>query len=178
MSKSTNPEIYRFKLSSNAMELIKNFTNTHKYDESDIFREHWENWTKENTDIIRREKVLLEEMGYNGNLEEKMYKSARYYFKNKSNEKKQSKQRRQYIHFDKSFLVDMDKHVIGVAFPEKMKPSVAYNNFTSRQEYSGKMDNRVHEFETTGWLEVDILNKIKKTYKNRYFIQQKKFNMK
>ena len=174
MSKSTNPEIYRFKLSNNTMELIKNFTNVHKYDESDIFREHWEDWTKENVDIIRREKVVLEESGYNGNLEEKMYKSARYYFKNKSGEKKQSKQRRQYIHFNKLFLAGMDEHIVDVAFPEKMKPATAYNNFTSQQEYFNKIDTIVDEFETMGWLEVDILNKIKKTYKNRYFIQQKK----
>jgi|TARA_B110000495_G_C22901100_1_gene525836 hypothetical protein len=173
MSKSTNPGIYRFKLSCNALALIEKFTNVHKYDESDIFRDHWENWTKENVDIIRREKVLLEGMGYKGNLEEKMYKSARYYFKNKPNEKKQNKQRRQYIHFDKLFLADMDKHVIETAFIEKMKPSVAYNNFTSQQEYSNKIDIIVDEFEAMGWLEVDILKKVKKTYKNRYFIQQK-----
>lgn len=173
MSKSTNPKIYRFKLSSNALGMIEKFANVHKYDESDIFRAHWDNWAKENVDIIRREKLLLEEMGYNGNLEEKMYKSARYYFKNKSGEKK-SKQRRQYIHFDKSFLADMDKHVIEVAFHEKLKPATAYNNFTSQQEYSNKIDIIVDEFEIMDWLEVDILNKIKKTYKNRYFIQQKK----
>ena len=36
------------------------------------------------------------------------------------------------------------------------------------------MDGQVEYFQNHDWKEVDILNKIKKTYKNRYFIQQKK----
>ena len=69
MSKSTNSDIYRFKFSPNILNAIQTFTNVHKYDEPDIFREHWEMWTKENIDIIRREKVVLEKSGYDGNVE-------------------------------------------------------------------------------------------------------------
>ena len=177
MSKSTNSDIYRYKFSSNVLNDIQEFTNVHKYDEPDIFREHWEMWAKENIDIIRREKVILNDAGYDGNVEEKMYKSARYYFKNKSKKKKDAKKRRQYIHFNKSFLGDMDEHIVKIAFSEKMKPSTAYNNFTSIQEYSNKIDTIVDDFQKIDWKVVDILNKIKKTYKNRYFIQQKKFDI-
>ena len=71
----------------------------------------------------------------------------------------------------------MDEHIVKIAFSEKMKPSTAYNNFTSIQEYSNKIDTIVDDFQKIDWKEVDILNKIKKTYKNRYFIQQKKFDI-
>jgi hypothetical protein len=169
--------IYRFKFTSTIGTAIEQFSNVHKFDDACEFREAWDVWTKENECIIEREKTYLNSLGWTGDLGDKMYKSARYYFKNKST-KKEVKKRRQYITLDKKFLVDMDKHINELAFIGNMKPAHAYNNFTSRQDYSSKMDEQIEYFENAGWKEVDILNKIKKTYKNRYYMQQKKVQSK
>jgi hypothetical protein len=171
---TSQPITFRFKFSANISEAIEEFSNIHKYDDTHDFRDAWDIWKQENENVVEREQRYLTSLGWSGNLEDKMYKSARYYFKNKSTKKKEAKKRRQYVTLDKKFLADMDKHINEVAFTENMKPAHAYNNFTSRNEYSNKMDEQVEYFQNHDWKEVDILNKIKKTYKNRYFIQQKK----
>mgnify|MGYP006110872979 CR=1 FL=1 len=165
--------IYRFKFTSIIGVAIEQFSSVHKFDDAYEFREAWDAWTRENECIIEREKTYLNSLGWKGDLGDKMYKSARYYFKNKSIKQRDAKKRRQYATIDKKFLVDMDKHINEVAFVENMKPAHAYNNFTSRQDYSGKMDEQIEHFQNSDWKEVDILNKIKKTYKNRYYRQQK-----
>ena len=96
------------------------------------------------------------------------------YFKNKSTAQKEHKKRRKYVTIDKAFLADMDKHIAEVAFVEDLKPAHAYNNFISNDKYSSKMDNIIQDILDDHDLEeVAIEKKICKTYKNRYFIQQK-----
>ena len=46
-----------------------------------------EEWKEENIEVIDRETSYMINMGYEGDVVNKMYKSARYYFKNKSTEK-------------------------------------------------------------------------------------------
>jgi len=55
-----------------------------------------------------------------------------------------------------------------------LKPAHAYNNFVSDDKYSSKMDGIIEDLQDEHDLEeVEIEKKICKTYKNRYFIQQK-----
>ena len=115
-------------------------------------------------------------MGYTGDINNKMYKSARYYFKNKSTEKKETKQRRKYVTLNKGFLADMDRHILTVAFQQDMKPAHAYNNFVSDAMYSEKLDDVIQKLLDNDWKEPAAESKLKKTYKNRYFMQQKSSN--
>ena len=101
-----------------------------------------------------------------------MYKSARYYFKNKK-EKKEVKKRRKYVTLDKTFLADMDRHILLVAFRQDLKPVHAYNNFVSDSIYSRKIDMVIQNLLDDNWDEPAAECKLKKTYKNRYYIQQK-----
>ena len=166
--------IFRYKFSEQILQLIGGFSSTHKYDEPIQFREEWDLFVIENKDQLDRERRRLTSIGYNGNIDEKMYKSARYYFKNKSTAQKEHKKRRKYVTIDKAFLADMDKHITEVAFVEDLKPAHAYNNFISNDKYSNKMDNIIQDIlEDHDLEEAAIEKKICKTYKNRYFIQQK-----
>ena len=61
--------------------------------------------------LIEREITYMRNMGYEGDVIEKMYKSARYYFKNKSNEKTKPKKRRQYIGIDVMLKDKMDEFI-------------------------------------------------------------------
>ena len=91
------PKIYRYKFSNGFLPNLLDFARIHRYDEPTDFKEQWDLWTKNNKEIIDREKNYLNSMGYEGDVLKKMYKSARYYFKNKSLEKVKPKKRRQYI---------------------------------------------------------------------------------
>ena len=57
------------------------------------FKDNWKIWCDNNKDIIKTEIDILKGKGYEGDVLVKMYKSARYYFKNKSTEKKDAKKR-------------------------------------------------------------------------------------
>ena len=176
MATLTTSNIFRYKFDSPIVNLINIFAATHKYDDSSQFREEWDEFIKDNKASIDREKQRLINLGYTGDINNKMYKSARYYFKNKSTEKKETKQRRKYVTLNKGFLADMDRHISTVAFPQEMKPAHAYNNFISDATYSEKLDDALQKMLDNDWKEPAAESKLKKTYKNRYFIQQKSSN--
>ena len=68
----------------------------------------------------------------------------------------------------------MDKHINEIAFVQDLKPAHAYNNFISDDKYSSKMDEIIQDLMDENDLEeAEVEKKICKTYKNRYFIQQK-----
>ena len=94
----------------------------------------------------------------------------RYYFKNKDYKPQEKKERRKYISQDKDFICSIDEHVI-IAIRSNEKPAMAFSEFNKNFEnIVSNEKSRLKEFLNT---EQDILNKIKKTYKNRYFLQQK-----
>jgi hypothetical protein len=171
----TTTNIFRYKLDATLLDIIIEFAQVHKHDDSSQFREEWDNFSVNNKIVIDREKRRLTGIGYTGDMDDKMYKSARYYFKNKvEKEETGTKKRRKYVTLDKCFLSDMDRHIYQVAFKQDMKPAHAYNNFISDEIYSSKLDTVVQELLDREWKECDANVKIKKTYKNRYFIQQGK----
>tara|TARA_Y100001935_G_C17280810_1_gene497363 strand:+ start:1032 stop:1580 length:549 start_codon:yes stop_codon:yes gene_type:complete len=167
-------QIFRYKFSEQIHCLIGEFSSIHKFDEPIQFREEWDLFVIENKEQLEREKNRLVSLGYDKNVDEKMYKSARYYFKNKPTAKKEPKKRRKYVTIDKTFLGQMDKHINEIAFVQDLKPAHAYNNFISDDKYSSKMDEIVQDLMDENDLEeAEVEKKICKTYKNRYFIQQK-----
>jgi|TARA_B100000795_G_scaffold81111_1_gene58305 hypothetical protein len=167
--------IYRFKLSSELTTPMTEFANTHRFDEIPAFRESWDRWCYENSEIIETEKTRLENIGCEKDIQEKMYKSVRYYFKNKSSEKRKPKKRRQYIALDCDVLDTMNSHIDTQAFPNNYKPEFAYNNFVSNQSFNEGLDEEIRRLQTEYQLtEIDAEKKIKKTYKNRYYLKQKR----
>lgn len=171
---TTQSQIFRYKFSEQIHCLIGEFSSTHKFDEPIQFREEWDLFVIENKEQLEREKNRLVSIGYDKNVDEKMYKSARYYFKNKPTAKKEPKKRRKYVTIDKTFLGQMDKHINEIAFVQDLKPAHAYNNFISDDKYSSKMDEIIQDLMDENDLEeAAVEKKICKTYKNRYFIQQK-----
>lgn len=167
--------IYRFKFSDPFMDLLRNFANNHRFDEPSVFKERWVRWSYNDTnitEIIKEEKRLVDS-GYNGDIEDKMFKTVRYYLKNKSVEKKEPKKRRKYVSICKNIIESMDQHIEENAMSENMKPAVAYNNYSSHSVYSDMIDKEVDRLIHLEMNEVSAINKIKKTYKNRYYLQQK-----
>lgn len=169
-------KIYRFKFSENFLEILQQFSHLHQYDTPKIFKENYSKFTEEYKDIIIREKRILIGNGYNGDLNDKMYRSARYYFKNKDysiTEKNKDKiKRRQYIKQNTDFINLVDQHIATILKSE-IKPSEAFKKFQENELYMSGYKNEVLRISNYLESERDIINKIKKTYKNRFFIQQK-----
>jgi len=155
------------------MDQLKEFSATHRYDDVAVFQEHWLLWLKLNDTLIQRERTRLKSHGYRGDIHSKMYKSVRYYLKNRSAEAKEPKKRRKYLSLDKDFRTDIDLHIKEVAFTNELKPAHAYNNFISNYRYSSRMEDQIKALVNQGLDEASISKKLMKAYKNRYFGRQK-----
>ena len=83
---SKNIRTFRFEFSKQFIDELSRFSKVHQYDERRAYKEAWARWKSntEITDIISVEVRRLESIGYMGDIEDKMFKSGRYYFRKKS----------------------------------------------------------------------------------------------
>lgn len=161
--------IYRFKFTEDFMEQLYNFSKIHQYDDRKDFKEAWKLWTEENQDIIDEEITRLTNLGYDGDVIDKMFKSARYYFRKKSTEKKQPKQRRQYISVTRELLDAMDHHIEENIYNLDYQPKNGFISFCKANEKILK--ESITKIFEQGVKDSEVIeDKIKKTYKNRYFM--------
>tara|TARA_B100000886_G_scaffold339964_1_gene307174 strand:- start:13976 stop:14512 length:537 start_codon:yes stop_codon:yes gene_type:complete len=166
---------YRFKFSKDFLEILKEFTRIHKFDEAKIFKENFNEWKDENKEVINREVLYMKNMGYEGDVIEKMYKSARYYFKCKSSEKVKPKKRRQYIGIDIVLKDKMDEFIQNKLSEkgECPKPADAYTEFIENSSNKLILSNEKTRLISFGLEEECVNKKFKKTFKNRYFLKLK-----
>lgn len=77
---------FRFEFSKPFIQELSRFSKVHQYDERHTYKKEWSAWKSDQAiaEIMEMEKRRLEENGYTGNIEEKMFKSGRYYFRKKS----------------------------------------------------------------------------------------------
>jgi len=161
--------IYRYKFTEDFIEELYKFSKIHQYDERKNFKEAWKLWTEENQEIIDEETTRLTTLGYDGNVMDKMFKSARYYFRKKITEKKEPRQRRQYISVNRELLVSMDNHIEENIFNIDYQPKTGFVSFCKANELILK-ESIANLFEQ-GVKDTSLIeDKIKKTYKNRYFM--------
>tara|TARA_B100000900_G_scaffold182436_1_gene154791 strand:- start:15631 stop:16164 length:534 start_codon:yes stop_codon:yes gene_type:complete len=173
MDMSAKTKIYRHKFSPKFLEYLKDFSRIHRYDTAAAFKDNWEIWCDENKDIIEEERKKLKEQGYDGKVLVKMYKSARYYFKTKSNRKTEPVKRRNYIGLDSEFRDLMDNHIENVCARREMKPADGFVDFMDQVIYVDKINTETIRLKSYNFKQEEIFAKMKKTYKNRYFIYQK-----
>jgi len=167
--------IYRFKFTEEFMEELYKFSKIHQYDNRKDFKEAWNVWTEENENIIEEELRRLIDLGYDGDVLDKMFKSARYYFRKKSTERKEPKQRRQYISVNRELLDVMDNHIENNIYDENYQPKTGFIKFCKDNEKLLK--ETISKIFEQGIKDSELIEyKIKKTYKNRYFMLISKTN--
>jgi len=161
--------IYRYKFTEDFMVDLNKFAKIHQYDDRKDFKEAWLTWVEDNKDIVDEEIHRLLYLGYEGDILDKMFKSARYYFRKKSTEKKQPKQRRQYISVNRELLNAMDNHIEDNMYNDNYQPKTGFITFCKDNEILLKdaISKLYEQGEKNSGL---IEDKIKKTYKNRYFM--------
>ena len=77
---------FRFEFSKPFIQELSRFSKVHQYDERHTYKKEWTAWKSDQAiaEIMEMEKRRLEENGYAGNIEDKMFKSGRYYFRKKT----------------------------------------------------------------------------------------------
>jgi hypothetical protein len=167
--------IFRYKFSEEFTEKLYQFSKIHQYDHRKDFKEAWNIWLEENDDLVNKEARRLTELDYKGDVIDKMFKSARYYFRKKTNEKKEPKKRRSYVGIQSELLDAMDKHINANKKDLNYKPSTGFDNFC--KQYIDLLKIEVDILFKNGIKDSEeIKNKIKKTYKNRYFMSTTKLS--
>ena len=172
--KRESKNIFRYKFSDETMIELSNFAKIHEYDHRNDFKEAWTKWIEEYEQLISLEVRRLHELGCEKDILDKMYKSARYYFRKKSTEKKEPKTRRNYTTLTKEFIQLMDEHIQNSINKDDFKPSAAFDTFCN-ENIEGLTQEITDLIQNKGLLSTkEIKNKIKKTYQNRYFLVIKK----
>jgi len=182
--------IYRYKFTEDFTVELYNFAKIHQYDDRKDFKEAWKIWVEENEELVDRETRRLTDLEYDGDILDKMFKSARYYFRKKSTEKAQPQKRKEYLGCQKELLEKIDEHIKrltnNLIDKNDLKPSICFENFC--KENDEYLNNKVEVFKQNNHIQnnekkhiqnnlinaEEIKNKIKKTYKNRYFLIIKK----
>jgi len=164
-----NVNIYRYKFTEDFLKDLYNFSKIHEHDHRRDFKEAWDIWVNENTNMVDEEVRRLKNLGYGGDILDKMFKSARYYFRKKSTEKKEPKERREYVCVQKELLDGMDKHILQNINNEDYSPAIGFSNFC--KEYTSLLKDEIVILLNHGFTDsLEIKEKMKKTYKNRYTI--------
>ena len=164
-----NKNIYRYKFTDDFTSELFKFSKIHQYDHRKDFKEAWEIWMEDNDEIVNDEVRRLTNLGYHGDISDKMFKSARYYFRKKSTAKKAPIERRIYVGTPKAMLACMDSHIKSKINEPNYKPSDGFDEFCKsnldllKEEISNLCKNGFTDSN-------EIKQKIKKTYKNRYFL--------
>ena len=198
MSKTTVLlKTHRYEFSEYAMTQLNYFTQVHKYDERKAFKEAWEKWiiTDDIAQMIASETQKLTSEGFNGDVEDKMFKAVRYYFRKKPAKKEQTP-RKKYVGFTGKILTTMDLHIISKIkenlqqqdqdqdqktpekpdkkhFKSNVSPDKAFNDFyNTNTEIIQEETELLQQDETMNDEAIEL--KIKKTYKNRYQTIRKK----
>lgn len=164
-----NVNIYRYKFTNEFTNELFKFSKVHQYDHRKDFKEAWEVWTGDNENLVDEEVRRLTNLGYDGDILDKMFKSARYYFRKKSTEKKAPAKRRIYVGSQKDLLESMDEHIKTNINSGEFKPSDGFDEFCKANV--DILKEQVNMLCRAGFTDPnEIKAKIKKTYKNRYFL--------
>jgi hypothetical protein len=192
---------HRYEFSDPAMMQLNYFTQVHRYDERKAFKEAWKKWieTDDIAQMIASETNKLMSEGFQGDVEDKMFKAVRYYFRKKpatddlSLSKKEQNPRKKYVGFTGKILTAMDTHILAKIkenlqtgseatdlekpdkkhFKSNVSPDKAFNDFyNTNTEIIQEETELLQDEETMDDEAIEL--KIKKTYKNRYQTIRKK----
>ena len=169
---------FRFNFNNETVNLLMYFSRIHQYDNLVDYKESWKRWYDDNDVDFEKEANRLRALGYKRDVEEKMYKAARYYFRKKLivEDPQQDEMlpiSRPYISLNPELLLLMDKHIKKYITIINYTPAIGFNDFSDLYKDSLEMEHR-RLLNNSQLNKKSIDSKIKKTYKNRYSLYIKK----
>jgi hypothetical protein len=195
---------FRFNFSDSVLEKLTQFSKMNKSCDRHAFKEAWKEWLTDNKDVVLEETERLTTLGYDGDITEKMYVSVRYYLRKKGQKKEMLRQKKDKDQDqdkdqdkdqdqDKDFNIEsessvkckniptsrmlldvMDKHILQHCQNPNYRPANGFESFCRDNIDICKEEVKrlVNEYNLIN--KQSIQEKIKKTYKNRYFLFIKK----
>lgn len=172
----TQMPVFRFKFNQNVVEAVMRFAKIHQHDDRHDYKETWKEWCIENNELLDTEVKRLEAIGYTGDIYDKLFKSGRYYFRNKQLAKTQPIERKKYVGLSRNALKSMDEFINDTIMNGNKKaspPAEAFNTFCEKNKDVLKKEI-VILLNDYCLDENDVSDKLKKTFKNRYYQKVRK----
>jgi len=172
---------------------LSNFAKIHEYDDRKDFKEAWQKWIDdpEINKIIMDEVTRLQTNGQMGDVLDRMYKSARYYYRKKkeTTPNQQIEPRKEYEGLPRPILKSIDDHIYAeinnnIILSDKVTGMLrsnisAANSFTNYCRLHSDVIKDLlpkKEVENVTYRannlrdEIKVVtDKLKKTYKNRFY---------
>jgi hypothetical protein len=186
LNKNKKKPVFRFNLSDEMVDALLQFSKMHQFDDRHSYADAWNEWKNAPhiSNMLVDEIERLQGMDYRGSaesIENKIFKSGRYYFRNKSFVKVPPKPRGKYVSVSKELICAMDEHIArginnngnnGDNDGQIPSPADLFGDFCKRCVDILKMEiDRLIDLEPFSEDPALIIAKIKKTYKNRAFIR-------
>ena len=199
--------VLRFEFSTAVTDALKAFTEVHRYDDRKTYKEAWAQWLAhdEIAAILKAEVERLTDLGYKGDVADKLFKSGRYYFRGATSAPRTPNDAngvrrgvgpkalnalnqgslhadtkplgvrgalvapRKYVLLNRDLLDVMDNHIAcGLRRDDAYTPASGFADFHKLNAESYRSEvARLSELMPTGEM---VSDKLKKTYKNRYFM--------
>lgn len=171
---------HRFTLATTIVEQLNEFARSNidgkRRSEIDGL---WERFINDNETAIANERKRLTALGYQGDLNTKMFRSVLYYRRpqetnNGGQRNQEPQQRREYIATPGDLLPVMDEHITKNCFGEQpMTPAAGWTHF--QENHAGEIQFALQALIGTDMLTSELAQeKLKKTYKNRHFLERKR----
>lgn len=192
--------VLRFEFSDALIEHVAAFANVHQYDDRKTYKEEWAAWLThdEIATLFKTEVARLSDLGYKGDIADKLFKSGRYYFRGKrpnnanasanaNADKTKVMNRRKYISVSRPILDAMDEHIErGLRSGDTYTPANGFANFCNIHANDEVLNAEIanlaqrmmlmcnsDESQGQRMTKEAVDAKLKKTYKNRYFMLTK-----
>lgn len=167
---------YRYSFSKEFLIELDNFSHGHIDDNRNIFNDAWSKWMIDNSVIVENEKKILLDMGYIGDIAEKMYHHARFSLRKKrvKDIKKKGDIKIGEVIFDSEYETK-----------KKRKSCKISLTISERKEWLKKIVSHIetiiennrsispsHAFAEFSYMidNYDLFDYLKKSYKNKYYL--------
>jgi hypothetical protein len=168
--------VLRFNFTTYVMTLLSSFAKIHQFDSRHDFKNAWKLWAEQNNALVQAETIHLQQSGFTGNVHDKMYKSVRYYFRQKSTVPIAQPPRKIYESMHKPILSAIDQQIKSLMQNNIMEsclsPANGFDLFCNQHMNLIIDAIRIYSplpISITRDIIVSYTNKLKKTYKNRFY---------
>lgn len=191
-------QVFRYNFTESVMDELTTFAKLHEHDTRLDFKDAWKTWMAQNKSLIELETNRLVQAGFTGDVIDKMYKSVRYYFRKKSLVPTVQPPRKTYDSFYKPLLLAIDEqirsqiHANVIKIKTEVEP-IAVSTISPAEGFTHFCDNHPsliaeairNNYNNNNHVEsgcesshpqpihrdmiVSFMNKLKKTYKNRFY---------
>ena len=165
--------VLRHEFSSALTEHLAAFANLHEYDDRKTYKEAWMAWLAhdEIAALLTTEVARLSDLGYKGDVLDKLYKSGRYYFRGKRPNEANAEKARKYVLLNHALLDAMDDHIErGLQHDDAYTPASGFADFCNLHADDAVLKAEVASLSERLSSGEAVHAKLKKTYKNRYFM--------